>query len=85
MLGLALSFYDENNDFVQMIVLSVLECTDNRGEGILKLINAEFMKLNLKWKNCIAFSCENAKVMLGQLKCVAKSVVKEQPNLKIIF
>ena len=42
--GLAISFYDEIKDFVHSIVLSLLECTDNTVEGILKLINAEFMK-----------------------------------------
>ena len=44
------------------------------GEHIFNLMNRELVKYDISWTNCLSFGCDNASVMTGKYKGVAKFV-----------
>lgn len=80
---LVVSYFDEAEGKICTLLLTVLECNDNTGEGIFKMLNAELKDKNISWKNCLSFSCDNANTMMGRWKGVAAFVKEVQPSIVI--
>lgn len=75
------------NTKVSKVVSSVLcipSCTGNStGENIFDLVNKALENRNISWQNCLAFGCDNASVMTGKHKGVAKFVCDQNCNIFI--
>lgn len=52
---------------IYVTLLPLLKISSNTGGDIFNLIKGEFIKLNVNSKKYIAFSWDNANVMIGQL------------------
>lgn len=71
---IVVSFFNAQIGQISTLLLSLLESTDNTGEGIFSVINSELSSLAIPWENCISFSSDNAYTMIGANKGVAKFV-----------
>lgn len=75
------SFFNEKLGKVCTLLLSLLECTDNTGQGIFSVIDKEFISLGISWDNCIAFSSDNANTMIGVNKGVFSFCNTKNPSM----
>lgn len=78
---IVVTYFCETQCKIIQMILSMLECTDNTGEGIFNIINEEFKKKDIPWINCIAFASDNAKAMTGHNKGVISYIKKVQPHI----
>lgn len=76
---LVVSFFNEAQGKISVVLLSVVETSDNTGAGIFAVCNNELSSLNISWENCIAFSSDNASTMTGETKGVISFVKKHHP------
>lgn len=80
---IVVSYFSVEVGKITTMLLSVKESTVNTGEGIFNLLDSELREKNIPWKNCIAFSCDNASTMTGCIKGVVSFIKKEQPLLHV--
>lgn len=78
---LVVTYFSESDSKIVNMILSILECTDNTGEGIFNVINKEFIKKDIPWQNCVAFASDNAKTMSGHIKGVLSHIKNVQPHV----
>lgn len=78
---LVVSFFNEKLGQVCTLLLSLLECTDNTGQGIFSVINKELVSLGICWENCVAFSSDNANTMIGVNKGVFSFCKAKHPSI----
>jgi hypothetical protein len=77
-------YYDMNCGRIVCVVLSIPGNTEaSTGQNIFNLLNAELVLRNIPWKNCIAFECDSASVMVGRYKGVAAFIKKEHPSVYV--
>ncbi|XP_063216685.1 uncharacterized protein LOC134527707 [Bacillus rossius redtenbacheri] len=76
---LVVSFFKPARGQVSVVLLSVLETSDNTGLGIFSVINKELSSLRIPWENCIAFASDNANTMTGETKGVISFVKEHHP------
>lgn len=50
------------------------------GENIYKLLDQQLSKFSIPWKNVVSFCCDNASVMMGIHKGVAKYIKEKNPS-----
>lgn len=78
---IVVTYFCEKQGKIVNMLLSILECNDNTGKGIFDIINEEFEKRNIPWKNCVAFSSDNASTMTGHIKGVISFIKQVQPDI----
>ena len=77
-------YYNKEIDQIMTALLSMPSCNEScTGENIFNLLNREFVKYNIPWGNCVSFGCDNASVMTGKHKGVAKFVADQNENIYI--
>ena len=65
-------------------LLSMPSCNEScTGEHIFYLMNREFVKYDISWTNCLSVGCDNASVMTGKYKDVAKFVADQNGSVFI--
>jgi hypothetical protein len=81
-----LKYYDEGYGRIVTNLLSLPKMTEisSTGKNIFDLISVELQKNKLSWKKCIAFSVDNANVMMGKGKGAAAFVLKENADIFIM-
>ena len=78
-------YHDPTTGRVDCCLLAVPNLTkDSTGENIADLIVETMAAHNIPWKNCIAFSSDNASVMTGRFKGCITYLKKLQPSLALV-
>ena len=82
--ALVIRYFNKDIDKIMTALLSMPSCNEScTGEHIFNLMNREFVKHDIPWKNCLSFGCDNASVMIGKHKGVAKFVADQNGSVFI--
>ncbi|KAJ8041073.1 hypothetical protein HOLleu_11785 [Holothuria leucospilota] len=80
-----ITYFNNTTGIVEQGLLSLPACQeDSTGENIFKLLDKELSDRKIPWENCVAFSADNASVMLGRHKGVAASIKQKNPDCYIV-
>ena len=81
---LVIRYFNKDIDKIMTALLSMPSCNEScTGEHIFNLMNREFVKYDISWTNCLSFGCDNASVMTGKYKGVAKFVADQNGSVFI--
>ena len=73
--------YDQTIHRVTTKFLGIPNCNIATGENLFNNLNQIFIDREIPWTNCIAYSSDNANVMIGQDNSVLSRVRQANPNV----